>query len=83
MRAPKAAGGIFLLVHFLPYHYGCLRSGNICQELVLTMPPPSTTPATTAPPTIPFTILEPQNPWIGKYYVVQERCVTDFKAPKV
>ena len=28
----------------------------------------------------PFTILEPQNPWIDGYHVVQERRGTDFKA---
>ena len=30
-----------------------------------------------------FTILEPQNPWIDKFYLVQERCAMDFKAPKL
>ena len=33
-------------------------------------------------PTSPFTILEPQYPWIDEFYVVQERRVTDCKAPK-
>ena len=28
-------------------------------------------------PTSHFTILEPQNPWIDEFYVVQERCTTD------
>ena len=30
-----------------------------------------------------FTILEPQNPWIGEFCVVQERCATNFKAQKL
>ena len=34
-------------------------------------------------PTSPFTILEPQNPWIDEFYVVQERRTTDFKALKL
>ena len=34
-------------------------------------------------PTSPFTILEPQNPWIDEFYVVQKRRATDFKAPKL
>ena len=34
-------------------------------------------------PTRPFTILEHQNPWIGEFYVVQERRTTDFKALKL
>ena len=34
-------------------------------------------------PTSPFTILEPQNPWIDEFYIVQERRVTDFKALKL
>ena len=34
-------------------------------------------------PTILFTILDPQNPQIDKIYVVQERCATGFKAPKL
>ena len=33
-------------------------------------------------PTSPFTIFEPQNPWIDEFYVVQERRATDLKAPK-
>ena len=33
-------------------------------------------------PTSPFTLLEPQSPWIGEFYVVRERRETDFKAPK-
>ena len=36
-----------------------------------------------ANPTSPFTILKPQNLWIGQIYVVQERRSTDFKAPKL
>ena len=31
----------------------------------------------------PFTILKPHNQDIGNFYVVQERCMTDFKAQKV
>ena len=34
-------------------------------------------------PTNPFAILEPQNPWIDDFYVVQERHATDFKAPRL
>ena len=34
-------------------------------------------------PTSPFTILEPQNPWINEFYVVQKRRATDFKATKL
>ena len=34
-------------------------------------------------PTSSFPILEPQNPWIDKFYVVQQRRATDFKAPKL
>ena len=34
-------------------------------------------------PTNPFTILEPQDQEIGEFYVVQERHMTDFKAPKL
>ena len=34
-------------------------------------------------PTSPFTILEPQNPWIGEFYVVQERRAMDFRAPNL
>ena len=34
-------------------------------------------------PTKNFSILEPQNPWIYEIYVVRERRVTDFKAPKL
>ena len=34
-------------------------------------------------PTNPFAILEPQNPWIDEFYVVQERHATDFKAPRL
>ena len=34
-------------------------------------------------PTGPFTILEPQNPWVGEFHVVGERRTTDFKAPKL
>ena len=35
-------------------------------------------------PTSPFTILDPQNPWIDEFYiVVQERRGTDCKAPKL
>ena len=33
-------------------------------------------------PTSPFTVLEPQNPWIDEFYVVQKRLAPDFKAPK-
>ena len=33
--------------------------------------------------TDPFTILEPRNQAIGKFYVVQERRVTDFKAQRL
>ena len=35
------------------------------------------------PPTSPFPMLEPPNPWIGEFYVVQERRETDFKARKL
>ena len=31
----------------------------------------------------PFPIVEPQNPWIDKFDVVQERRAMDFKAPKL
>ena len=31
----------------------------------------------------PFTIIEPQNPWIDEFYVVQERCATDFRSSKI
>ena len=34
-------------------------------------------------PTSPPTILEPQNPRIVEFYVVQERRATDFNAPKL
>lgn len=34
-------------------------------------------------PTIPFTILEPQNPWIDVFYELQERRATYYKAPKL
>ena len=34
-------------------------------------------------PTSPFTILEPQNPGIDKFYVIQERRTTDFRAAKL
>ena len=34
-------------------------------------------------PTSPFTILEPQNPWIGEFYAVQERRATDKKGSKI
>ena len=34
-------------------------------------------------PTNPLTILEPQNQEIGELYVAQERCATDFEAPKL
>ena len=34
-------------------------------------------------PTSPFTILEPQNPWIRQFHELQERQATDFKAPKL
>ena len=35
-------------------------------------------------PMSPFTVLEPQNPWIDQFYVVQERRATDyFKASKL
>ena len=34
-------------------------------------------------PTSPFTILEPQNPWIDEFYVVRERRTTDFEHPKL
>ena len=33
-------------------------------------------------PASPVTILEPQNPWIDEFYVVQESVTTDSKAPK-
>ena len=33
--------------------------------------------------TSPFTILEPQNPWIHQICVVKERSARDFKAPKL
>ena len=32
-------------------------------------------------PRSPTPILEPQNPWIHEFYVVQKRCAGDFKAP--
>ena len=34
-------------------------------------------------PTNTFTVLEPQDQEIGECYVVQERRVTDFEAPKL
>ena len=34
-------------------------------------------------PTIPFTIEEPQDQEIDEFHVVQERCATDFEAPKL
>ena len=34
-------------------------------------------------PTNPFPILEPQNPLIDEFYVVQNPRTTDFKAPKL
>ena len=34
-------------------------------------------------PTSPFTILDPQNPWIDKFVEVQERRATDFKAQEI
>ena len=34
-------------------------------------------------PTSPFTILEPQNPWLDEFYVAQERRATDFKDQKL
>ena len=34
-------------------------------------------------PTSLFTVLEPQNPWIDEFYVVQERLATNFKASKL
>ena len=34
-------------------------------------------------PTSLFPILEPRNPWIDGFNVVQERRATDFKAPKL
>ena len=34
-------------------------------------------------PDEPFPNLKPQNPWIQEFYVVQERCVTNLKAPKM
>ena len=34
-------------------------------------------------PTSPFPILEPPNPWIDKFYLVQERRKTGFEAPKL
>ena len=34
-------------------------------------------------PTSPFTIQEPQYPWIEEFYVVQKRRATDLKAPKL
>ena len=34
-------------------------------------------------PTSPFTILEPQNPWIDEFYVVPERPAADFIALKL
>ena len=33
--------------------------------------------------TPPFTILDPQNPWIDEFYVFQERCATNFKESKL
>ena len=32
-------------------------------------------------PTSLFTILEPQNPWIDEFYIVQNRRATSFDAP--
>ena len=34
-------------------------------------------------PTDPFTILEPQNKGMGTFYVINERCQTDFEAPEL
>ena len=34
-------------------------------------------------PTSPFTILEPHNPRIDEFHVIQERRASDFKAPKL
>ena len=34
-------------------------------------------------PTGPFTISEPRDQETGGLYVVQERCATDFEAPKL
>ena len=34
-------------------------------------------------PTDPFTILATQNPWMGRFYAVNEWCVTDFVAPRL
>ena len=34
-------------------------------------------------PAGPFPILEPQNPWIDEFHVVQECHATDFKTPKL
>ena len=34
-------------------------------------------------PTSPFTIFEPQNPWIDEFYLMQERRATYFKALKL
>ena len=42
---------------------------------VLIIGPPS--------PMSPFTIIEPQNPWIDEFRIVWERIATDFKATKL
>ena len=34
-------------------------------------------------PTHPFTILEPHDQEIGEFYVVEERCATEFEARKL
>ena len=34
-------------------------------------------------PTSPFPIIEPENPWIGEFCVIQEHRETDFKAPNL
>ena len=34
-------------------------------------------------PALGISHLEPQNPWIDEFNVVQEHCATDFKAPKL
>ena len=34
-------------------------------------------------PTSPFTILEPENPWIDEFYVAQERRATGFLSSKI
>ena len=43
----------------------------------------STAALPTPHPTSPFPILEPQNPWIDEFYLVQKRHLTDLKAPKL